>query len=93
MKRIIFDVLMIVLLFVTPWWVTLILAVAGLFIFSSYYEFLLFSTLIYVISANVNATDFWSSLFIYSSIILFYLLTQYLRRHIILYKNEIPYKS
>lgn len=33
------------------------------------------------------------SIFVYAGIIIFYLIAEYLRRHIILYKNEIPYKT
>lgn len=76
-----------------PWWATISLAVIGLFVFSNYYEFIACLVVIYIISAPPSKPFLSSSFLIYSSIIVFYLLVQTLRRHIILYKNEIPYKT
>lgn len=93
MKRVIFDILLFLFMFLLPWWATLAWAVIGLFVFMNFYEFLISSIIIYTIS-TIPPNAIWSkSLIVYSSIIIFYLLVQYLRRHIILYKDEIPHKS
>ena len=93
MKRVIFDVFLFISVFVFTWWITLILSIIGLFIFESFYEFLMSSIIIYTLSSAGNYSIFSKSFLIYVLIILFYFLVQYLRRHIILYKNEIPYKT
>jgi len=93
MQRIIFDVLLFIFIFLLPWWVVLILSIIGLFLFKNYYEFLFFSIIIYVLYSIPEYTFLNNSVYVYLGIIVFYLLVQYLRRHIILYKNELSYKS
>ena len=93
MKRIIFDILLFLFIFLLPWWIILIWSIIGLFLFANFYEFLVSSIIVYILSTVFENTLFNNSLLFYSSIIIFYLFIQYLRRHIILYKNEIPYKS
>ena len=95
MKRAIFDILLFIFVFILPWWGTLVWAIFGLFIFKDFYEFLASSVMIYVISTPRIYSIFNHSLFVYLSIIIFYLVSQFIRRHIILYKNEneISYKS
>lgn len=93
MKRVFFDILLCLAVFLLPWWATLILSIIGLFLFTKFYEFLVFSIIIYLLSSVPTPTFINSSFFVYLSIIIFYLLVQYLRSRIILYKNEIPYKT
>jgi len=93
MKRVFFDILLIVSIFILPWWVTLIWAIIGLFVFINYYEFLASSIIIYILSTAREFSFINKSFFIYFLIIIFYLIVQYIRRHIILYKNETPFKS
>ena len=93
MKRVLFDISLFIFIFLLPWWTTFIWAIVGLFVFINFYEFLVASIMVYVLIAVPFDKMLNHSFFIYSGIIIFYLLVQYLRRHIILYKNEIPYKS
>ncbi len=93
MKRVAYDILLFFFIFLLPWWVTLIWAVLGLFIFKNFYEFLISSVAVYVMY-YIHNSDFLSfSTVVYALIIIFYLIVQSLRRRMILYKNEIPYKS
>lgn len=93
MKRVFFDILLFIFIFLFPWWVTIIWAIVGLFLFKNFYEFLASSVIVYILSTVKGDSVFDKSFIIYSVIILFYLFVQYLRKNIILYKNEIPYKS
>lgn len=93
MKRGLFDLFLLLFVFILPWWVTIFMAIVGLFIFSNFYEFLITAIIIYVISTVPSESFFSNSLYVYAVIIIFYLLVQFLRRHIILYKNEIPFKT
>ena len=93
MKRILFNIFLFVFIFLLPWWVVLILSIVGLFIFTSFYEFIISSIIIYVLYSVPPDTFLNKSIFVYAGIVIFYLIVEYLRRHIILYKNEIPYKT
>lgn len=93
LRRVIFDVILFISIFIFPWWVTLIWAVVGLFVFVNFYEFLISSVIVYTISVVPQGTLLNKSFFVYLSIIIFYMVAQYLRHYIILYKNEIPYKT
>jgi len=93
MKRLIFDILLFLFIFLLPWWVVLILSIIGLFVFTSFYEFIVSSIIIYVLYSVPLDTFLNKSIFVYAGIITFYLIIEYLRSHIILYKNEIPYKT
>lgn len=88
MKRVFFDILLFACIFLSPWWVTLSLSVVGLFIFANFYEYLISSVIVYVVSTTPANTLFNNSLLIYSIIIIFYFITQYLRHNIILYKQR-----
>jgi len=93
MKRGIFDLFLLLFIFILPWWVTVFMAIVGLFVFLNFYEFLVATVIIYVISTVPSESFFSNSLYSYLVIIIFYLFIQFLRRHIILYKNEIPFKT
>ncbi len=93
MKRLIFNTFLFLSIFLLPWWIVLILSIIGLFIFTSFYEFIISNIIIYVLYSVPLNTFLNKSIFVYAGIIIFYLIAEYLRRHIILYKNEIPYKT
>ncbi len=93
MKRVFFDIVLILLVFLAPWWFTVLFSVLGLFLFKNFFEFLASSIIIQILSTANNLQLTQKTFFIYSAIIIFYIGIQYLRNNIILYKNEIPYKS
>lgn len=91
MKRVIFDILIFLFIFLFPWWVSAIFAILGLFIFIEFYEFILISIIIYSLYTVPNS-GFMSSLVVFPVIVfVIYIMIQSLRKYIILYKNEISY--
>jgi len=92
MKRVIFDAILFAFVFLLPWWATLILAVVGLFVFANFYEFLIASIIVIVIFSNKEIFQ-WTIPYMEIPVIVFYFVVQFFRKHIILYKNEISYKS
>jgi hypothetical protein len=88
MKRLLFDVVLVLSIFILPWWVTLFLAIIGLFIFENFYEFFVSSIATHIISTVRSDYIFDKSFIVYLLIFSFYMLVQYIRRHIILYKNK-----
>lgn len=89
MKRVIFDIILILSVFIMPWWVSALLALGGIFVFKQFYEFIIAGIIMYSLYAipegNRMSSPFWFSL----SISLIYIIVQFSKRHIILYKNEI----
>jgi len=88
-KRIIFDILLFLSIFILPWWITVILIFIGIFIFKNFYEFIGSFVIIYslYVIPGVKISPFWFSLIL--SII--YISIQAFRNYIILYKNDISY--
>ncbi len=93
MKRLFYDVLLLILVFTMPWWVSLLFSIIGLLIFSKYYEFLVSSIIINTLSSPVGNYTLGKPFIIYLSIVIFYLTIEYLRSYIYLYKNEISHKT
>jgi len=93
MKRAFFDLILIFVLFLLPWWVTLFLIIVGLFIFKKYFEFIVFAIAVVNLSTVTIKYSLNKGFYLYASIIIIYLLIQFLKSRIILYKNEIPFKT
>jgi hypothetical protein len=87
MKRVFFDILFVLSVFVLPWWVTLLIGMIGLFIFISYYEFIAVSviahTLYVVPSLGIFSLPFWFCVLV----VFIFISVQVLRRYIIFYKQ------
>jgi len=89
MNRILFDSILFVSLFIFPWWVAGLLAFVGIFSYKYFYEFFITAGIIYALyvvpDLGFMASPLWYSLFI--SIV--FIIIQFSRRYIVLYKNEI----
>jgi hypothetical protein len=88
-KRLIFDLLLFLSVFLSPWWFVFGVLFLGVFIFKNFYEFIIASIIYYVIF-YLPIKSISPILF---SVIIFslYLIIQVFKKHIILYKNEISY--
>jgi hypothetical protein len=90
-KRIVFDIILFLSIFLLPWWITAILGLVGIFAFTQFYEFIAVGIIVHSIYAvpghGFISSPIWFILIIFA----IYMIIQYLRRYIILYKNEIPY--
>jgi hypothetical protein len=89
MKRVIFDIILLLSVFILPWWISAVLALIGIFIFHEFYEFLAVGMIIHVLyvvpGPRVISSDIWFPVILVGV----YVAIQALRRYIILYKNEI----
>ena len=59
MKRVIFDILLIIFIFILPWWAGVILALIGIFLFDKFYEFiitLIIMSSLYMIEGTVKTS-------------------------------------
>jgi len=89
MKRVFFDILLLLSVFLLPWWVTTVLVLAGVFIFREFYELLVVGVMMYSIYRIPGPAVISSPIWFPIILIAIYLGTQALRRYMILYKNEI----
>ncbi|MES2930169.1 MAG: hypothetical protein V4665_00070 [Patescibacteria group bacterium] len=88
MKRIIFDIAILLCVFIFPWWVAVILGILGLFLFSHFYEFIAVCVALYALYAVPSSPHILASPLWFSAIVIFtYLGIQSLHRYIILYKS------
>ena len=86
-KRVIFDIILFLSIFIFPWWVSLFLVAVGIFLFNNFYEFIVSSLIIYCLFA-VGGGRFISSPIYFSLIIIFtYIFIQFIRSNMILYKK------
>lgn len=89
MKRIIFDLALFLSILLFPWWVTAIFAFSGLFLFKQFYEFIIVNLIVYSLfsypSGRVIASPLWYPLIVCA----FFIVIQYVKSRMILYKNEI----
>ncbi len=87
MRRVIFDLAIFILLFIAPWWISLVLLFIGIFIFSDYYEFIVGLLIIYSVYSIPGNEIFHSPIFFSAVTIVIYALIQLLKNNIILYKK------
>jgi len=90
-KRIVFDIILFLSIFLFPWWVTGILGFIGIFVYIQFYEFIIVGFIVHSIYAVPGHGFILSPLWFILIVFAVYMIIQYIRRYIILYKNEIPY--
>lgn len=88
MKRVIFDLILFVSVFIFPWWISLFLVLVGIFLFDNFYEFIVSGVIIYSIYATKGGQLISSPIFFSILIILSYIIIQLIRDNIILYKTK-----
>ncbi len=87
MQRLLFDLLLFVSVLVFPWWLSLVLAIVGFFIFPKFIEYLICCIILFVLYSYKNGT-FWSTnIFLAFFTTFSYLLMMFLKRNIIYYKK------
>jgi hypothetical protein len=87
-KRIVFDLILFILIFILPWWLSIFLLFVGFFIFKNFYEFILG----FIILFELNSLSFTKNslyyLIAFSLLInILFLILQFIKSRIILYKN------
>ena len=89
MKRIFFDIVLFLSVFIFPWWASALLALLGSFLFKEFFEFLAVGVIIYIMYAIPGKEIFASRVWFHVILVFIFIGIQFLRRHAILYKNEI----
>ncbi len=85
-KRIVFDFLLLIFIFIFPWWFNLIAIIFGILFFDDFYEFIFFSLAFY--SMFFIPSSFWFSKIIFPIIIMLaYFTIQFIKNNLFLYKK------
>ena len=87
MKRVIFDIILFISVFIFPWWISIPLFFVGVFLFNDFYEFILASVIIYSLYAVPGDRLISSPIFSSLIIVALYIIIQIIRNNIILYKK------
>jgi len=87
-KRVVFDLVLFISVFIFPWWISGLLLLAGIFIFDKFYEFIVASVIIYALYSTVGNGLISSSIFFSLVIIIIYIIIQLIRNNIILYNKK-----
>jgi energy-coupling factor transporter transmembrane protein EcfT len=87
MKRVIFDIVLLISVFVFPWWISTFLLLIGIFLFNNFYEFIITNVIIYSLYAVKGDRWITSPIFFSMIIIILYIIIQIIRNNIILYKK------
>ena len=87
LKRISFDVILFISIFIFPWWISAFLVLSGVFLFNNFYEFIGASVIAYSLYA-IPSDRLISSPVLFAIIIsILYIAIQYFKSNIILYKK------
>lgn len=89
MKRVVFDVLLFISIFIFPWWVSLCMILVGIFIFNNFYEFIITFVALYSLYSVQDGRLVSSPVFFSLVLSVAYLVVEVIKKNIILYKNEI----
>jgi hypothetical protein len=86
-KRVVFDLILLISVFIFPWWASVIIILIGMFIFDRFYEFIIASSIIFSLYSILDGRIISSPVFFSLMIIALYTLIQYFKDNIILYKK------
>lgn len=70
-KRIIFDIVVLALVFYAPWWLTLATLFVGAYVWASYYEIILFGILLDVLYGS-NSVPFRGTIGTVSALVIYF---------------------
>ena len=87
MRRILFDILILLSLFLVPWWVTGILCVIGAFIFNDFYELVIAGLIMYSLYGVGSPRWIASTVWLPVMLIAVFFLISWLKKSIIFYKK------
>jgi hypothetical protein len=89
MKRVIFDIVLFLSIFVLPWWASVFFVIIGIFIFDNFYEFIISGIIFFSLYRAPSDIPISSPIIFSLSISTIYIIIQYIKSNIIFYKNEI----
>ena len=87
MKRIIFDVLLFLSVFILPWWISAFLLLIGIFAFDNFYEFIVATMIVYSLYAPQSDRLISSPIFISLIVVILYVVIHLIRNNLILYRK------
>lgn len=89
MKRVIFDIILFISVFIFPWWISALMLLVGIFVFNNFYEFIVASVINFSLYSTGDGRIISSVVYFPLIIITIYITIQFIKSNIILYKNNI----
>lgn len=89
MNRVIFDCIILLSVFLLPWWVVLVLCVAGVYLFDQFYESVIFTILFKVLYIYKGHSLLTSDLYFPIVIILIYYFLTVIKKYVFIRNNDI----
>lgn len=87
--RIVLDIILCISVFLLPWWVTAFLVCVGIFVWDNFYEAFIIAIITFAVyrvpESRFIASTIWFPIFIVGC----FLSIKFLKRFLIIYKNEI----
>lgn len=88
MKRIVFDIILFICIFIFPWWISAFIVLVGSFMFDNFYEFIVTCIIVYALY-SIPGHGLLSSPILFSIFIsILYIIIQLLKNNIILYRKQ-----
>lgn len=87
LKRIITGIFIFLCIFWAPWWVTILIASAGVFVFNNYIEFIFTGLIMYSIYGVGSMGILGSTLYLPVILVGIYLIFSFIKKYIIIYNK------
>ncbi|HNU95556.1 MAG TPA: hypothetical protein PLZ70_00600 [Candidatus Paceibacterota bacterium] len=87
LKRILFDLIILIAIFILPWWINIPLLFIAIFSFRNFYEFLLFSAIIFAVYSVPDGRLISNQYFYLALVSSVFILIELFKRQIIFYKK------
>jgi len=86
-KRILFDLFVLLSIFILPWWVSVLMVFVGIFVFDNFYEFILTAIIIYSLYNNGNISSLSPVIFLGIIVIIFFIF-EFIRSRTVFYDSK-----
>jgi hypothetical protein len=87
MKRVIFDIVLFLSLFIFPWWISVFLVIVGIFLFDNFYEFIVSGVIFFSLYRAPGDRLISSPIVFALGLVLVFVIIQYIKSNIIFYKK------
>lgn len=87
MKRVIFDIILFIFIFICPWWISFLYIIVGIFLFHDFYEYIVAGFIMFALYSVDNERIISSPVYFSLMVIISYAGIQFIKSHMILYKK------
>ncbi len=88
-RRIILDIAILLCIFLAPWWLTIPLAIVGIFLFSHYIEFIFAMLFMYGLYGVGGEGILSSTLWLPLILVFIYITLSFIKKYLIIYNKNV----